>query len=476
VHQSSIKLRIFHDVVGPFRWQAHLFPIDGSLSAHFGRAVSNKILTYFLTRKAHRGPLKQIRLQDFVSQVGLARCALMRTGANPQSQVYLTLALSIRRASLCGETITVVKERESRRVLSEDLAGDVSIGEANALWVAADLPTDEALSVTLASLKVLMDLMPQMVWSTQPDGFHDYYNARWYEFTGVPLGSTDGEGWNGMFHPEDQESAWERWRRSLATGAPYEIEYRLRRHDGTYRWTLGRAMPVRGDDGNISRWIGTCTDIDDSKRAAEQNELLSAELSHRIKNIFAVVAGLISLTGRNNPEIRPLTHSLQDRIAALGRAHEFARPHSEDSVSTSKPESTLMGLLMTLMRPYPAFDDGKICIHGDDVALDDGSATPIALAFHEMATNAAKYGALSAPEGHVDIELRHNADTLSIHWKERGGPEITGPPQHEGFGSRLARLSIVRQMGGSLSYSWERKGLVVMLTVPTSSLQRLAQA
>ena len=111
--------------------------------------------------------------------------------------------------------------------------------------------------------------MPQMVWSTQPDGIHDYYNARWYEFTGVPAGSTDGEGWNGMFHPEDQARAWERWRHSLATGEPYEIEYRLRRADGEYRWTLGRALPVRDEQGRIERWFGTCTDIEEQKQTED---------------------------------------------------------------------------------------------------------------------------------------------------------------------------------------------------------------
>ena len=75
--------------------------------------------------------------------------------------------------------------------------------------------------------RTLADAFPHMVWSTLPDGFHDYYNARWYEFTGVPEGSTDGEGWNDMFHPDDQERAWTRWRQSLETGEPYEIEYRL---------------------------------------------------------------------------------------------------------------------------------------------------------------------------------------------------------------------------------------------------------
>ena len=83
--------------------------------------------------------------------------------------------------------------------------------------------------------RTLADAFPHMVWSTLPDGFHDYYNARWYEFTGMPEGSTDGEAWNGMFHPDDQEAAWSLWRHSLKTGKPYEIEYRLRHRSGEYR-------------------------------------------------------------------------------------------------------------------------------------------------------------------------------------------------------------------------------------------------
>ena len=94
--------------------------------------------------------------------------------------------------------------------------------------------------------RALADAFPHMVWSTLPDGFHDYYNAKWYEFTGVPDGSTDGEAWTGMFHPEDQDRAWTRWRHSLATGDPYEIEYRLRHRSGQYRGTLGRAPDASG--------------------------------------------------------------------------------------------------------------------------------------------------------------------------------------------------------------------------------------
>ena len=112
----------------------------------------------------------------------------------------------------------------------------------------------------------------QMVWSTRPDGFHDYYNERWYEYTGVPRGSTDGEEWNGTFHPDDQQRAWVVWRHSLETGEPYHIEYRLRHRSGQYRWVLGRAQCVRDDQGQITRWFGTCTDI---QEIIEARELLS---------------------------------------------------------------------------------------------------------------------------------------------------------------------------------------------------------
>ncbi len=92
----------------------------------------------------------------------------------------------------------------------------------------------------------------------------------------MPYGSTDGEGWNDVFHPDDQERAWTRWRHSLETGEPYEIEYRLRHRDGAYRWTLGRAMPIRDAEGRIERWFGTCTDIDDLKRAEAEARKLAA--------------------------------------------------------------------------------------------------------------------------------------------------------------------------------------------------------
>jgi PAS domain S-box-containing protein len=122
---------------------------------------------------------------------------------------------------------------------------------------------------TEARFEAIANSIDQMLWSTRPDGHHDYYNDRWYDFTGAPYGSTDGEGWSDIFHPDDRERAWTVWRRSLATGEPYHIEYRLRHRSGEYRWVLGRAQPVRDPSGEIVRWYGSCTDIHDLKSAED---------------------------------------------------------------------------------------------------------------------------------------------------------------------------------------------------------------
>ena len=337
--------------------------------------------------------------------------------------------------------------------------------------ISAQLRAEAALTDSMARYHVLTEAMPQMVWSTRPDGFHDYYNEQWYSFTGVPFGSTDGEAWNGMFHPDDQERAMAMWRHSLSSGAPYEIEYRLRHHSGEYRWALGRALPVRDSAGTIIRWIGTCTDIHDAKQAAEQNEILSRELAHRIKNIFAVIAGLIGLSARDEPAAKGFAARLTDRILALGRAHEFARPHSDES-RPSVSSTTLATMLADLMQPYQLGETVRVIVHGDDVPVDDQAATPIALVFHELATNASKYGALLNADGTVDIAIDRDGPLVTIHWVESGGPPVAGPPAHSGFGSRLAELSVRQQLGGQIVREWLPTGLAVTLVLHADRLVR----
>jgi len=337
--------------------------------------------------------------------------------------------------------------------------------------ISSQVETEKALAISRNEYQTLTDVMPQMVWSTLPDGFHDYYNAQWYEFTGVPAGSTDGEGWNDMFHPDDQDRAWARWRHSLETGENYEIEYRLRHRSGQYRWTLGRAQAVRDASGKIVRWIGTCTDIHDAKIAAEQNELLNRELSHRIKNIFSIIGGLVALSARHEPSARDFARSLGQRITALGRAHEFARPHSEQSRPETQ-QTTLKGLLAALFLPYELQGSSRVMLEGDDVPVDDKGATPLSLLFHELATNSAKYGALSVENGTIVLTIRRENGSIEMVWDERGGPAITAAPSHQGFGTRVAALSVEQQLGGTLERAWRPQGLLATIRIESAHLAR----
>ncbi len=130
----------------------------------------------------------------------------------------------------------------------------------------------------------LADTMPQIFWITQPDGYHEYFNQRWYEYTGETLEETQGEGWQNIVHPDDMQRTIEIWQNCLRTGKTYDIEYRFMRADGEYRWHLGRAFPLRNQDGQIVKWFGSCTDIHDQKLAIEERaQALEQERAARIE-------------------------------------------------------------------------------------------------------------------------------------------------------------------------------------------------
>jgi two-component system CheB/CheR fusion protein len=128
---------------------------------------------------------------------------------------------------------------------------------------------NEELQKLIDEFQFVTDFMPQMVWSTRPDGYHDFYNKGWYDYTGLSYEETKDRGWSLVLHPDDYLRAWKVWKESLETGKPYEIEYRFRRFDGEYRWFLGRALPLRDENGDIKKWFGTCTDIHDQKTVAD---------------------------------------------------------------------------------------------------------------------------------------------------------------------------------------------------------------
>ncbi len=317
------------------------------------------------------------------------------------------------------------------------------------------------------TLRSLADAIPDIVWSIDRQGQFDFVSNRWQEFTGNPPPASPAD-FASLMHAEDQDSFVAAWQAARAGGAPLNGEYRLRHRDGSWRWMAARALPTMPGQGGTTQWFGTLADIDEAHRAAEGRELLSRELAHRIKNIFAVVGSLISLRGRAHPEAAPFVAEISETIGALGRAHDYVQPGTVDEGGA--PGGALAGLLQALLKPYMRAGTSQVTITGAaDCAVGRRAATPIALVFHELATNATKYGALSVTGGSVTVDVGRDDDGVRISWREQGGPPVA-PPEREGFGSRLARMSVEGQLGGKLERRFEASGLEVDVTIPAATL------
>lgn len=318
----------------------------------------------------------------------------------------------------------------------------------------------------------VLNAVPLMIWSTRPDGYADFYNDRWYEVTGVPFGSTDGKAWTKLFYADDIDLALERWHHSLETGEPYEIEYRLRHKDGQYRWALGRALPILDNAGSVSRWFGICTDIHDIKAAEEERELINKELTHRIRNIFAVVSSLISMSAREDDVCKEFAEELQGRTQALAKAYSRVVPDASHSDLQNSGKQSLHALIRSILAPYVGEGGDVVFIEGPDLQIGLRGATSIALITHELATNAVKYGALSRKSGHIEVETHIEDDTLRLVWRELGGPIIENIPKHKGFGSGVMTRATASQLAGSVEREWDREGLKVIITAAISRLVR----
>ncbi|WP_435416706.1 PAS domain-containing protein [Parerythrobacter aurantius] len=315
---------------------------------------------------------------------------------------------------------------------------------------------------TEAQLRFMLDSVPAIAWGATPDQVFNRFNARWEEVTGSKPPRTVEE-WRQFVHPDDWDASIEKFGAAVAGASHFEDQWRLRQADGTWRWVLSRAAPS-GNDPATAHWFGTITDIDDTYREAERRELLANELAHRIKNIFAVVGGLISLRSRKHPEAGQLAEELSETVRALGRAQDYVMP-----LRAGKGGS-LDGLLAILTAPYGTGDAQQVAISGTGVEVGTRAATPMALVIHELATNSAKYGALSSAEGRVAVEYATVGDSVHIRWRESGGPAVSAPAD-SGFGSRLLKMSVQSQLNGSIEHRWHPDGLEVAVVVPLSALR-----
>ena len=285
----------------------------------------------------------------------------------------------------------------------------------------------------------------------------------WQALTGLdPAGAAgSAEAWLAAVAEPDRGAATAAWRRAVADGTPLDIEFRVAALSGGNRWCRARAVPVPAS----GEWIGVVEDIDGRRRAEEARMLLAREVNHRAKNMLAVVQAVVRLT--RTPDPTQFAAAVSARIAALGRAHDLLSQRDWGDVE-----------LTELARGELAawIEGGRLRLEGPAFRLTPAMVQPMAIALHELATNAAKYGALSpGSAGSVGLGWAVNDAALRLVWEEHGGPPVA-PPERRGFGTRVIDASITDQLGGRVEREWLPEGLRCTITLPLKAHEKGEEA
>jgi PAS domain S-box-containing protein len=269
----------------------------------------------------------------------------------------------------------------------------------------------------------------------------------------------DEEGVKSMIHPDDMDLMWARVAKALdpVGDGRYEVEYRVRQLDGTWRWLSAWGLVEFEGDGPDRKPLaiaGASRDLTEIKRAEQQQRLLANELNHRVKNTLATVQSITSQTLRAETDLERARDALEERIVSLARAHDLLTDRSWSGADLSD-------VVRKAMQP---FSPAQLELAGPSLDVAPQHALALSLALHELATNAAKYGALSAPKGRVEVRWGRDGDQLSLTWRERGGPPVA-PPTRRGFGSRLLEASL-RDLGGQSRLTFDAAGVRAEFSAP----------
>ncbi len=261
-----------------------------------------------------------------------------------------------------------------------------------------------------------------------------------------------------LIHPEDWKHLQNAVQPSEEHTSTFQTEFRVCRPNGELRWCVGTAVASVDATDHIVRISGVTVDITDRKEAEERQVLLAREVDHRARNALALVQSIVRLTRADT--VKSYIGAVDGRIGALSRAHTLLAQSRWQGADLAR-------LVDEELAPYRAGDGDKVATSGPDISLDPRTAQTLALALHELSTNAAKYGALSVMSGQVKVTWELQPDSLVLRWTESGGPS-TVPPASPGFGIRVISASIERQLEGEAAFHWRPEGLHCSLAVPRS--------
>jgi PAS domain S-box-containing protein len=333
---------------------------------------------------------------------------------------------------------------------------------------ATDLKAAEAaLRMSEARLRLAQEMAGVGTWEWDPEEDTLVWSAEHHALfrTGPPGEAPKSlEAFLALIHPDDRLAVRAAAYRALDSGE-YEAEFRILRPGrgaDEVRWLIGRGRRMPGPAGRFGPILGVHVDITARKAAEERQEMLARETDHRARNALAVVQAVLRLTRADSPDA--FAKAVEGRVAALARAHTLM-------ARSGWTGAELRTLLEAELAPFgEPGQESRTVVEGPSVTVEPTAVQPLAMAFHELATNAAKYGALSSPEGRLIvswwIEPHGGRHRLRLRWAETGGPPIAAPPTQSGFGSRVLETTVRRQLQGTLSFHWRLEGFLCQMDIP----------
>ncbi len=313
-----------------------------------------------------------------------------------------------------------------------------------------------------ARFRLIADSAPVPMWVSTPGGRRQFVNRAYQQFLGLPYEDAVGLDWRHRLHPDDLDRVGRESVAGEAAMKPFSLEGRFRRADGEYRWLHSESQPRQAPDGSHAGFVGVAYDVTEARRFSERQRLLINELNHRVKNSLATVQSLAAQSLRPGDEPEAARRRFERRLVALAKAHDVLTRESWDGAA-------LQDIVEEALRPFREGDPRRIEVGGPPLRLPPQAALAMSMTLHELATNAAKYGALSNEDGRVSLRWTASAPEapydLEMVWAESGGPPVT-PPRRRGFGTRLIELQLAHELEGGARFDFQPDGLVCTLHAP----------
>jgi PAS domain S-box-containing protein len=299
--------------------------------------------------------------------------------------------------------------------------------------------------------------LPERVFRSRADGYRTWASPQWSLFTGSPFVESPGFGWLDAIHPEDRDLTSDAWREAPAR-KQYYVEHRIRRSaDGEYRWHQTRAAPLPGGDAEAVEWVGVSADIHELRSLQDRQRVLLTELQHRSRNLLAVVQSIAHQTIRSNGSLQGFADDYGARLRALARVQSLLSRANCGPIDLRE----LVDIELEAHRYGEAED--KLTIDGPPVSFPAVSAQMLALALHELATNAVKYGALGNDAGKLAIRWRIEAEggkrRVRVEWLERGVEMPAGDTRRRGYGTELIERALPYQLGSETKLEFGADGI-----------------